>query len=97
MELFGPQITCNVPRAPSRGFLLLGPVFKLYEQEIFFTFRKKKKNRFEKKKVLKNKTKQKRNEQTQLMYNIQEEEFTRSSGGLFWSPRRCLQGPWVQQ
>lgn len=39
----------------------------------------------------------KKKEQTQLMYNIQKEEFTRSSGGLFWSPRRCLQGPWLQQ
>lgn len=56
------------------------------------------KNRFgEKKSVKKKQTKTKQKEQTQLMYNIQEEEFTRSSGGLFWSPRRCLQGPWVQQ
>lgn len=36
-------------------------------------------------------------EQTQQMYNIQKEEFTRSSGGVFWGHRRYLQGPWLQQ
>jgi len=30
------------------------------------------------------------------MYNIQE-EFTRSSGGVFWGDRSYLQGPWLQQ